>query len=637
MSNPSNQQQNSICSSSYAFIPNKKHDFHQIKIPFIISLAPFNEKYENQVKNFKYSYYYVPKCCRCKAISFPAIIKNKQYNRHSYWNCLICDQENIFKSSYLKIHSYFESDSTIFDFYHPILQQKPKFTEDQPTFSYQNESFLFILELTSSTQNHQFFIEALNCIKNQMENKNTGFVSIFIVNSHFHFPTIQRNSTTLTTTYDIINHEFPPFQKLFFDLSNQKKLFLDFILFLNASVQNHSLDQTETTDISIYDIFQIIIKLVQNKNIKCIFLASQIAKDNENHSIYKSIKELTFSMADSVLPFDFFLIENMYSNHNFDILRENVFISNGFINFYNDCSSQISFFSDDFCDRINNFHYDKVDIRAIVPPSLKIADIHGCGVRTSDTDFSLTTMDINDSIYYFVDFSSSEINHGESLYFQFQVIYHDSNNERRIRIINHQIIAYDGIEMATSKINCGVLLAGCINQAIDAAREEENVNKAIETMKQFYQIFNSEKNAKFFFQHQNQPFQINWFQNILNASLNNLYLPLFWSFLLGKLSDDIQLLFSPLLYKINLNDFSSIGPFLISNSNFDPGIYFIVLAKNRGALFAFCKENESQNSNMISEIDKEKVQEMFPKIKMTFICSPIQSVNDLKKNFLILQ
>lgn len=632
MSNPSIHQQNSFCSSSHAFIPNKKHDFHQQKIPFIISLSPFNDKNENQVKNYQYSYCYVPKCCRCKAVSFPTVIKDKQYTKKSYWLCPICKQENLYKPSYLKIHSLFDSDFTTIDFHCPTLKHKPKLIENQPIFSYQNKSFLFVLELTTSTQNNKFFHEALNCIKKQMENKNEGCVSIFIVNSHLHFPTIQKNGVTLTTTYDIVDNEFPPFHKIFFNLDSQKKKFLDFIEFIDSSVQNNSLKKDETTDVSIFNILQSIINLIQNKNIKCLFLASQIVKDNEDHSIYKSFKELTFSNIDKIYPFDFFLIENMNSNHNFDVLRENIFIANGYINFYNDSSSQISFFSNDFCDRIDHYHYDKVDISAIVPPSLKITDIHGCGVRISNNEFSLKTMDINDSIYYFIDFSSSEINNSESLNFQFQVIYHDLNNECRIRIINYQIITYDGIEITTNNFDYGVIISGCINQAIDVAREEENVSKAVETMKKFNQIFNTEKNEKLFFQ-QNGLFQINCFQIILNSSIKNLYLPLFWTLILGKLPNDIQLLFSPFLYKINLENFLFNGPFLINN-NFEPGIYLIILTKNRGALFAFGNENASQISNLESN---QKIQDSFPKLKISTIHSPIQTINDLRKHALILQ
>lgn len=643
MSNPSAKQINSLCSSFYSFIPNKKHDFHQLKIPFIICLSPFNEKSENQVKNYKYSYHYVPKCYHCNSVSFPTVSKNKQYNKHSFWVCPICHKENIYKLSYLKIYSYFDHESKAIDFYYSQTP-KPKLVEPQPIFSYQNKSFLFVLELTTSTQNHQFFHEALLCIKKELENKNEGEISIFIVNSHLHFPVIRKNDVVLTTTYEIIDNEFPPFQKMFFDLSSQKKLLFEFIDFIDSSVANKTIEQSGVTEISLFDILQSIVKLIRNKNIKCIFLVSQIVKDNENHSIYKSYKEFIFSNIKSILPFDFFLIENMYSNHNFDVLRESFFISNGFINFYNNNSSQISFFSNDFCDRINHIQYSRIGISAIIPPSLKINDIHGCGIRASDNDFSLKTMDKSDSIYYFVDFSSSEIPNGEPLNFQFQVIYHDYNNEPRIRIIDFQLIAYDGLEIETSKVNCDVLISGCMNHAIDIAREEEKINKAVDTMKDFEHDFNSDKNAKFFFQHQNQsqPFQINWFQNILNTSLNSLYLPLFWPLILGKYPTDIQLLLSPLLYKINLDGFDVIGPSMISNKNFETGIYFIVLQRNRGALFALCKEEDTKTLSLILDIKnnlelKEKIQKLFPESTMTIIDNPIQSINDLKKYVIILQ
>ncbi|KAK8838358.1 hypothetical protein M9Y10_032983 [Tritrichomonas musculus] len=635
MSNQSNQQFNSFYSSSYEIIPNKRQDFRQLKIPFILCLSPFHVSDENDVKFISFPYLYAPRCYKCNSISFPPIIRSSKYGKPSKWECPICHQQNVFRSSYLKLHPDLEPAPPVVDFFYPFSNHK--ITNKQPTFNFQNKSFLFVLELTASTQKHQFFHESLVCIKKQMENRDEDQVSIFIINSHLLYPTIHQKDVSLTSTYDINDNLYPPIEKLFFNLADQKQLFLEFIDYVDKSVQNNSLQANENTDVSLLDVLQNISKLISNKNIKCVFLVSQIVKDNENHSLFKIFKELTFSMMETILPFDFFLIENVFSNQSFDVLREVFCIGNGFVNFYNNSSSQIQFFSEDFSEQINRLHYNKIYINAIMPPSFKIIDIRGCGVRTLENSFSLMTMSLNDSIYYFIDFSGSEIGIGECLNFQFQMAYHDSSGNRRIRIINCPIYSY---ELATFHINYSVLVSGCINQAIDTAREEDLIDKASETMKKFNQIFTSDKNAKTVFQNPDQQFQINWFYDVMNSSLSNLYLPLFWPFMLGKMPIDIQLLSSPLFYKIDQGNYNFAGPFLLSNMKLDDGTYYVLLPKNRGALFVLSRDN-NMSSNFVVEMKNnselnEKVQQIFPELKTVIIEFPIQSIIDLKRHILIL-
>lgn len=619
---------NTVCMAGFPVLPSKKSDFDAFKLPNVISFYPFSSVNNNIIISMPFAYAEAPKCHRCKSVFFlqsPIFTQNGKPR----WTCPICRHINMLTSNILQKHKLDLSHFSIFDFSNQSLstskQKKSNRNESSAkhkTASKKQNCILFIIELTTATKNPGFFHESLKTIQNRLETIEHGDISIFLVNSHLHFPIVSANSVRLVSLYEFDqNFPFPPTQNLFFHVPEQKSLLSDFIHRLD-SFNTYGID-IENDHISLFKLMENFISLFQNKHVYFIFIASRIV-GFESISEYKN---LVLANLNSFHHFDFFLIENNPQN-NFDHLRELIFITNGYFKIYRPSSIQLFLFANDFADRLNANQNHFVETTVIVPAELKIVDIYGCGVRTGLNSFSMSTMNQNDSIYYTFDYATSDIELNSLLTIQFQTTYYDSNLTPRIRMINYSISVQFGCQEALKHANLIVLLSGCINHSIDKAREEGNIEKAS-------QILNS-----FSFHKQIKESTSICFTSVLRESLKRLQIPLFWPFLLGKTPLNVKQAIQPLVYQLNLITtdakpyvFQKVINFSNNDDNhlfeadyiFEDGLYWIQLPFDNNLLFMV------GDSGVTLEEIELIVQQSLPQMRRyIFFKAPIQEHNFIK-------
>ena len=582
-----------------------------MKIPFVICLTPFNESDGQIVKMIPYSFAAAPKCYKCKSVANCYLSKD---NKTPQWYCSVCKKRNVFTSAHMQTYINMQSESKVFDLPYPqTLNEVMK-------YSFTQTVFLFVIEVTSDTFYSGFVHTAIQRIRELFINRDVGEVSIFLINSQMHYPTINQQSVSLTTCEDILETDLPPLRKFFFKLDSQKKQFLDFLDFIEGV-------QPSETSISLIDIMKIIVNFASNINISVSFLVSNLVNGN-----FQQYKDLSISTLHTMIPFDLFLVDN--SKVDFSVLREVNLISNGFFNIYS--QTQADLFSNEFVQRIQENRYNEIEILAKLPPELKINDIRGCGVRTSNNVFTLLTMNSHNSVYFYIDFSSSYIPQNSELGFQFQVIYYDNKFKRIVRIINHSVKTYEGFEMLSNHADFDVLVSGCTIQAIDTGRETNNCNNAAKEMISFSENFHTNKFASYFFRNQ-KTFDIMMIENAFNSSAL-LSKSVNWPLLSGRQPNDIILFLAPYAYKISRVSTTIIGPLHINEMDFKNCCYYVKLPNKQGVIYLSMNEdlnewiyglNYPPLSNTIAQLCQES--------RIEFIHPVYSQSNPIFQRFLTLK
>ncbi|OHT10865.1 hypothetical protein TRFO_19761 [Tritrichomonas foetus] len=569
MSEASNQPENPFCCSSHSIIPNSKNDFHKMNIPLVVCLSPFTNFKEN-INTLAFPFQAAVKCYRCEALS------SSPQQTHASWYCPVCGRKNSSTSSYMRDYMEKQSKWLVYDLPHP------QNSKEALKYSFRQTVFLFVLEVSPATKESGFVHEALVRIKETIQNVHVGEVLIFLINESLHFPMIRNDSVSIVSSSDVLETVFPPKRKFFFRLDSQKKLLYEFI---------DAADKIEgsVVDISLLDMMKIVRMFCYRVNVSTIFFVSQMATGD-----WKNYQNFALETLHTIIPFDFFILD--INKSDYSAIREMTLITNGFYNIYS--QTQADLFASELVHRINELRYNEIKISAKVPPTLKIVDIRGCGVRTTSSTFTLLTMSPRNSVYFYLDFAGRQISHGTTLNLQFHVFHYDCKFKMKVRVINHSIKVYEGFEMTNNAANLYILLSGCVNQAIDTARETNNCVNSVKEMKKLNDIFHANKYASSYFRNQ-KTFELMMFENALKSS-NILTKPDLWPLLLGKNPNDIVLFMAPVAYQIFLGEMSVIGPLHLSEIDFNKGSFYIKLANRQGVICLSLRENLQDWINAIS-------------------------------------
>jgi hypothetical protein len=395
----------------------------------------------------------------------------------------------------------------------------------------------------------------------------------------------------------------PPIESLFFDLQNDRELFLEYLTFLRGLPAGIVLGTYR-------DLIKSLNSICIGDKIPIVMLTSVLTID-ESEIMREFVMDQVFK---PTTHFDIFIIQPPVYPPDFGPLSDLTLFLNVRLNF---CDlSQYSMLPDEIIQSLFDLKFIDVIIYCLLPPSLKIADILGPGIRRGEKQFALTSMSIGDSVYFYFDYTLTTLKFLAPAA-QFQIRYFDSLGRRVIRQMTATFSLVDNMYTCAINVNYDIHIAGTAIKVIEKNRLSgtiEAVHTALHAAKlgfiddTFAKLFllQIEKHIR-----EKLEYAFGKGQRLLSKAM--------LSQVMGRNPEDIVNFLVPVGYRFQIDSTEMEGPMLLNGRPIEVGAYYIAMPGKHGVVLLAAGEdvgvwsiavNESPLRELIATVCRETVIEI---------------------------
>jgi hypothetical protein len=408
----------------------------------------------------------------------------------------------------------------------------------------------------------------------------TGYFSIFVVAGLLRFPLISRNrdSYTFCTLPDADNGLFPPIRCTFFDIRKEATLFRQYLSFLKALLP-------EPSRVSVLSIVRVLDRYCVSDRIPVVFFTCDCFLDRrEDFSAYASGRAF-----DGATHVEIFAMRAGHTNVDFSALCELSLYMNSRVHFCD--SEEFAILPSLLTSSLFDYKVSDVLLMCTCSPSLKVVDILGCGVRLADRSFGLTSIGVDDCVYFYFDYDVSSIkSFAPSI--QFQIRYFDPLGRRVIRVCTAFFSLVDNMNSCAQSVDYDIFAASIVVRSLDKQREFGKLKTVEESLRALGATFLGDPLCTLFLLNGDKFWSARTEEILLRGP--RLLNPLCLSSLMGKSPDEIAAFFAPIGFSLNLSFGTPEGPFLVNRKFPASGACYIKLFGRRGVLVLAAGENVAQ-------------------------------------------
>jgi hypothetical protein len=215
-------------------------------------------------------------------------------------------------------------------------------------------------------------------------------------------------------------------------------------------------------------------------------------------------------------------------------------------------------------------------------PSLKVVDILGSGVRLSDKSFGLTSVGVDDCVYFFFEYDVSTIKPLAPA-IQMHVRYFDPLGRRVIRVCSIFFSTVDNMLAPWGSVDGGLFVSSIIMKAVDQYREFGTLKSAEDFLRRFGETFLGDPLCALHLANGAKPLASRT-QAVL-AGGHRLMESLCVPALMGRAPDDVVACFAPVAFPIDLETMSLCESFFVYANQLPPGVYYIKMGGRRAVVF----------------------------------------------------
>lgn len=528
---------------SYGKLFHVRSQYRKSKIPFVIALTPLpSQLIINNI--VPYSFKGNIFCRNCFAhINYGTKLREDRVS----WTCNICGR---------KIEPTIHPNCSIqkrLPVYDAVL---PKDKAIPQEIKYSTRRALFCVEYTKFSIESGLYQYAIESIKQAITNHPEINVGIIFYNTKFYFP---RAKAEITRTIVIPDTDDPVFPPLYHKFSERLISYLD------------SLKSIPIED-KVISITQLIkaIGFLSLGNV-CNFIYSH------GFQIYNmdTLTNIGLGLSKNGVSFDFFTC------------AQNTIAINDFLMMTNS--------------KMTHFHPQMIPSDPIAPrlyrpiitayhsEEFSLDDIKGNGLRKTKNQFSLGTIRMDETVYFYYEYEKSQLTMPNPS-FQFKVRFIDCYENIIFRFITLSLSFGQGEVEIGYKLNIDVILASSLLFSIDKAREFHSFNVFLDEIHKIKKTYTDKNSfpAKILLNQSNSNIlKMNAFFSMIGSRIQEETIDQ----IIGASPENITLYLVPIAYRLEINSNQIPSPCFLTGFSIQYGALYIRLSNKIGILYLPNNEN----------------------------------------------
>ncbi|EAY23292.1 Sec23/Sec24 zinc finger family protein [Trichomonas vaginalis G3] len=438
--------------STIKYLPVYKKDKDIIKVPFTIAVTPVISEPE-KIPKMEYRYDEAPRCHNCGTICNP---KSILFEGDQKFLCNICKSNNdLGPNMKEKVKSnQFHVNMVEYPFKDTTLANSPLRN-------------VFIIEKSESTIKTGLFRKTLDKLTKHVKTLKSGYFSLFILTNTLTIPQINENRQEFSNLIfeDFIDLKLPSIDSVFFDISKEKDLLIQYI----NSTDDLQPNQTQS---NIFEIIDSISPSYAGKNVMFTMVTSTVTIGKMSEA-----KELGHKLLSLLSHFDLFVMAQ--KDVDYSPLSELSMLNNSHLTIFGE--DQIEFLSDDILYRIFCQKCPAALITCKHPSFVSIKEIKGCGISRNENSFITTVCQPNDTFFFFFEYTTDHIEFtSPSMIFETRLTHEDGSTTLTVYSLSFSVVNNHMSVMQNANVD--LILQSYIMHAIDDGRNKGDEQMMLQTL-----------------------------------------------------------------------------------------------------------------------------------------------------------